>query len=129
MGRASIDTDKISKEMTDVIKHRACVMRSGEYLSNYLIHQNRSVDAIRLLGRCAIHDISKMQDTDEFMSLASIIDQMDAMHDTSHVLSESQKDAIKLHWIHNSHHPEHYDSPNDMSDLDFIRNGLRLSCS
>ena len=55
-------------------------MRSGEYLSKYLIHRNRSVDAIRLIGRCSVHDISKIQNTEEFMSLASIVDEIDEMH-------------------------------------------------
>ncbi len=116
----NVDTEKISQEINDALKHRACVMRSGKYLSSYLIHCNRSVDAIRLLARCSIHDISKIQNTEEFLSLASIVDQMDSMHDTSHVLSTAQQDAIRLHWKNNSHHPEFYDNSNDMSDLDIM---------
>ena len=116
----NVDTEKISKEINDALMHRACVMRSGKYLSSYLIHCNRSVDAIRLLARCSIHDISKIQNTAEFLSLASIIDQIDSMHDVSHVLSTSQQDAIRLHWENNSHHPEHYVNSNDMSDLDIM---------
>ena len=116
----NVDTEKISKEINDALMHRACVMRSGKYLSRYLIHCNRSVDAIRLLARCSIHDISKIQNTEEFLSLASIIDQIDSMHDIAHVLSSSQQDAIRLHWENNTHHPEHYDNPNDMSDLDIM---------
>jgi hypothetical protein len=92
-----IDTEKLSKEMNDTLVHRACVMRSGEYLSKYLIHRNRSVDAIRLIGRCSVHDISKIQNTEEFMSLASIIDQIVEMQDVSHELSPQQKEAIRLH--------------------------------
>lgn len=115
-----IDTEKLSKEMNDTLIHRACVMRSGMYLARYLIHRSRSVDAIRLLVRCSIHDISKMQNTEEFMSLASIVDQIDTMHDIKHVLSEEQENAIRLHRKRNSHHPEYYDSPNDMSDLDLL---------
>ena len=36
------------------------------------------------------------------------------------MLEIKQQEAIKLHWKRNSHHPEHYDSPNDMSDLDLL---------
>ncbi len=115
-----IDTEKLSKEMSDTLIHRACVMRSGKYLARYLIYKNRSVDAIRLIGRCSVHDISKIQNTEEFMSLASIVDEIDAMHDVEHILSEKQTNAIKLHWKRNSHHPEYYDSPNDMSELDLL---------
>lgn len=116
----NIDTEKLSKEINDALMHRACVMRSGKYLSKYLIHCNRSVDAIRLLARCSIHDISKIQNTEEFLSLASIIDQIDSMHNVEHVLSTSQQEAIRLHWKNNSHHPEHYESSNDMSELDIM---------
>lgn len=116
----NVDTEQISKEINDALMHRACVMRSGKYLSRYLIHCNRSVDAIRLLARCSIHDISKIKNTEEFLSLASIVDEMDAMHDVAHVLSDSQQEAIKLHWKNNSHHPEYYESPNDMSELDIM---------
>ena len=89
-----IDTDKISKEMNDTLVHRACVMRSGQYLSRYLIHRNRSVDAIRLIGRCSVHDMSKIQNTEEFMLLASIVDQIDDMQDIKYVLSPEQIDTI-----------------------------------
>ena len=115
-----IDREKLSKEMNDTLVHRACIMRSGEYLSKYLIHNNRSVDAIRLIGRCSVHDISKIQNTEEFMSLASIVDEINEMHNIDHCLSERQVAAVKLHWRRNSHHPEYYDNPNDMSDLDLL---------
>jgi hypothetical protein len=116
----NIDTDKLSKEMNDTLVHRSCVMRSGQYLSRYLIHRNRSVDAIRLIGRCSVHDMSKIQNTEEFMLLASIVDQMPDMQNIEHVLSEEQINAITLHWQRNSHHPEYYDNPNDMSDMDLL---------
>ncbi len=116
----NIDTLKLSKEMNDTLIHRACVMRSGQYLSHFLIHRNRSVDAIRLVGRCSVHDISKIQNTEEFMALASIVDDITDMHDIKHVLSPEQVNAIKLHWKRNSHHPEYYENANDMSDLDLL---------
>ncbi len=116
----TIDTLKLSKEMNDTLVHRACVMRSGQYLSRFLIHRNRSVDAIRLIGRCSVHDMSKIQNTEEFMALASIIDDIGEMQNIEHVLSPEQINAIKLHWKRNSHHPEYYDSPNDMSEMDLL---------
>ncbi len=115
-----INTEKVSKEMYDTLVHRACVMRSGQYLASYLMRKDRSVDAIRLLGRCSIHDISKIQNTEEFMSLASIVDDLDNLRNINHVQTPEQIEAKKLHWENNSHHPEHYDSPNDMSDLDLM---------
>lgn len=116
----TIDTEKLSKEMNDTLIHRACVMRSGQYLSRFLIHRNRSVDAIRLIGRCSVHDMSKIQNTEEFILLASIVDQIDDMHNIEHILSDEQVNAIKLHWKRNSHHPEYYENSNDMSEMDLL---------
>ena len=118
--KRDIDTNKLSLEMNDTLIHRQCVMLSGQYLANALIEMGRSVDAIRLIGRCSVHDISKIQGTDEFMSLASIVDQMHEMQNVSHELSPQQKEAIRLHWKRNSHHPEYYDNPNDMSEMDLL---------
>ncbi len=116
----TIDTEKLSKEMNDTLVHRACVMRSGQYLSRFLIHRNRSVDAIRLIGRCSVHDMSKIQNTEEFMALASIVDEISDMQNVEHVLSKEQVNAIRLHWKRNSHHPEYYDNSNDMSEMDLL---------
>lgn len=115
-----IDTEKISKEMNDTLVHTECVIRSGTYLANYLAENNRSLDAIILIGRCKVHDISKIQNTEEFMNLASIVDEIGEMHDVEHQLKDHQIEAIKLHWKRNSHHPEYYESPNDMTDMDLL---------
>jgi hypothetical protein len=120
----NVNTEQISKEINDTLIHRACVMRSGKYLAKYLIHCGRSVDAIRLLARCSIHDISKLQNTEEFLCLASIVDEMGDMHDTSHVLSPAQIKATKLHHDHNDHHIEFHDSPNDMTEMQM----MELAC-
>ena len=116
----NIDTEKLSAEMKDTLTHRQCVMLSGQYLAGALVGMGRSVDAIRLLGRCSVHDISKIQNTEEFMSLASIIDQIHEMQNVAHELSPQQVEAIQLHWRNNSHHPEYYESPNDMTDIDLL---------
>lgn len=124
MSVKEIDTKKLSKEVNDTLIHRNCVMRSGNYMAAYLCSVGRSLDAIRLLGRCNVHDISKLVNTDEFMSLASIVDDIGNMSDVTHVLSDKQREAIALHWKNNSHHPEHYENSNDMPDLDL----LEMSC-
>lgn len=115
-----IDTCKLSKEVNDTIVHRNCVIRSGNYLAQYLIKKNRSIDAMRLLARCNVHDVSKTKNTEEIMSLARIVDDIEDMNDVKHELSERQKEAIQLHWKKNSHHTEYYENPNDMTDLDLL---------
>ena len=111
-----IDTKQLSKTINDTLIHRQCVIRSGNYLAQYLIKHSRSVDAIRLIGRCQIHDMSKLTYIDEFMALASIIDTIEQMGNINHVQSEEEIEAKYLHWKRNSHHPEH----GEMTDLDLM---------
>ena len=115
-----INPEMLSKQLNDTLLHRQYVMRSGTYLSKYLIYKKRDVDAVSLLLRCSEHDLSKLRNLDEFMALASIVDDIGSMSDVTHELTSTQIDAIKLHWKNNSHHPEHYESPNDMSELDIM---------
>ena len=115
-----IDIIKLTKEVKDTVLHRKCVIKSGKYLSSYLAKNNRSDDAIKLVERCSVHDLSKIQNLEEFMALASIVDDMNEMKNINNTLSDKKKEAIKLHWKNNSHHPEHYESPNEMTDLDLL---------
>ncbi len=115
-----IDVNKLSRQLNDTMIHRQFVMRSGTYLAKYLTYKKRDIDAIRLLLRCSEHDLSKLRNLDEFLALASIVDDIGNMSDISHRLTSDQKDAIRLHWKNNSHHPEHYASVNDMSELDIM---------
>ena len=116
----NIDRVKLSKEIYDTILHRKCVLRSGTYLSYYLDSHGRKEIAKQLIDRCLVHDISKLEDTREFAALASIIDQNDSMKNVAHKLTDRQREMISLHWKNNSHHPEHYPSPNDMTELDIL---------
>ena len=115
-----INAEKLSKEINDTLLHRNFVLRSGQYLASYLMQHGRNLDAIQLIGRCMVHDMSKIINTEEFMALASIVDDLSELSDEGHVLSEKQRKAIELHWKNNSHHPEYYDNPNDMTDLDLL---------
>ena len=118
MGKLS--PERMSKELRDIVVHRECVLRSGAYLAEELKRQGRGTYSTALLLRCETHDMSKLQNLDEFMSLATIVDDLGDMRDVSHVLSESQTNAISLHWENNRHHPEYFENPNDMSKLDIM---------
>lgn len=115
-----INSRKIKKELTDIIIHRECVIRTGSYLATYLKKINHGGDSISIQRRCAVHDISKLQNLEEFMALASIVDSMDGMRSPTHIQTKEEIKAKEEHWKNNSHHPEHYDDPNDMSDLDIM---------
>ena len=116
----NVSTEQITKVINDTLIHRACVMRSGKYLAMYLISRGRSVDAIRLIARCSIHDISKLQNTEELLCLASIVDEMGDMLDTHHVLTPGQEEGTRLHHAHNDHHDKYHDDPNDMTEIQIM---------
>ena len=115
-----INSRKLTKELNDIIIHRQCVMRTGQYLATYLKNNNRGGDSLSIIRRCEVHDISKLQNLDEFMALASIVDSMDGMRSPTHIQTKEEIKAKEEHWKNNSHHPEHFDDPNDMSDLDIM---------
>ena len=115
-----VNHDALGRQLNDTLLHRQYVMRSGTYLSKYLIYKKRDLDAVSLLLRGYVHDLSKLRNLDEFMALASIVDDIGTMSDVSHELTDRQKEAIKLHWKNNSHHPEYYESSNGMSELDIM---------
>ena len=58
--------------------------------------------------------------SDELSALARIINDKSTLRDSTKQLSQIKQDAIKLHWKHNTHHPEHFKSPTDMSRLDVM---------
>ncbi len=120
----NIDRIKLSNLIYDTILHRQCVLRSGKYLATELYNNGEMELANQLIENCLVHDISKLEDIREFAALASIIDQKKDMQDIKHVLTDTQKSMIELHWENNAHHPEHYNSPNEMPHI-FL---LEMAC-
>lgn len=49
-----------------------------------------------------------------------IINDKSSLRDANTPLSQLKKDSIKLHWKHNTHHPEHFESCIDMSKLNIM---------
>ena len=83
-----INAEKLSKEINDTLLHRNFVLRSGQYLAAHLMSHNKNLDGIQLIGRCMVHDMSKIINTEEFMALASIVDDLGELSDEGHILSE-----------------------------------------
>jgi len=52
--------------------------------------------------------------------LSRIINDKTSLKDASKQLTPLKKDAIALHYKHNTHHPEHFKSVLDMSKLDIL---------
>lgn len=104
----------------DTLIHKEFVEKSCEKLASYLERTGAVNHAQMLRERAKIHDNSKISIEDELSALSRIINDKSTFKDATKQLSQIQKDAIKLHWKHNTHHPEHFKSLTDMSRLDVM---------
>ena len=104
----------------DTLIHKEYVEKSCEKLASYLDRTGAIEHAQMLRERAKIHDNSKISFEDELSALARIINDKSTLRDSTKQLSQIKQDAIKLHWKHNTHHPEHFKSPTDMSRLDVM---------
>ena len=110
--------EEIMKYLDDTIIHKIYVLQSGRILSDYLTKNGQFDLAIGLLKRCSSHDNSKFE-MEEIATLISIKDKSN-FKDPKVQLDDLKKQAIRVHWNNNSHHPEYYESPLDMSELDIL---------
>ena len=113
-----ISPEKLNKELKDYFIHRECFRESAKHLAEYLMRHGRGAEAITLMSRADVHDISKLRNIKEFFALASIIDEIEDMNDQDHILTDRQRGAMRIHWDNNPHHAEYHDTPNDMSNND-----------
>ena len=108
------------KEFRDTLIHKEYVKKSTEKLARYLEREGAEEHAKALRERGLIHDNSKISCEDELYALSRIINDRESLMDYSKSLSPMKQDAIRLHWKNNTHHPEHFKSPIDMSKLDIM---------
>ena len=110
--------DEIKKYYDEVLLHRSYVIEVSKILCDYLIDNQQHEIAYCLRNRCLIHDESKFS-KEEMEAFMSIKDKED-FKNPNVLLSEEKIEAIKLHWQHNSHHPEFYSNIYNMTDLDLM---------
>ena len=118
-GDESYMTD-YEKMFKDTIVHRRFVAQSVEKLARYLEGKGAIRNAKALRQRATVHDISKLICEDELRALSHIINDKSSLQDCNKQLTPIKKDAIELHWKHNTHHPEHFQTPIDMSRIDIM---------
>lgn len=104
----------------DTFIHKSFVEKSTKKLADYLISIGAENHAKELIERGKSHDFSKITCEDEMRALSMIINDKSSLKDASKSLSQIKQDSIKLHWKHNSHHPEHYKTCMDMTRLDVM---------
>ena len=113
-------TEKYLGQLKDTIVHKKLVLDSAYLMAAYLFNNGRTKIALNLLRRASMHDNSKFY-KGELVHLVQIYDNAKpAFKDPSVSLSDTEASAIQCHWNNNKHHPEHFDSPEKMSELDIF---------
>ncbi len=108
------------KTFRDTIIHKSYVEKSAEKLIRYLEKEGATHHANLLRQRAKTHDDSKISNIDELHALARIINDKSSLKDVNKQLTPLKKDAIALHYKHNTHHPEHFKSVLDMEKIDIL---------
>lgn len=108
------------KMFRDTIIHKSYVVKSCDKLARYLEKEGAIEHARMLREKGRVHDDSKISCEDELHALSRIINDQSTMYDATKQLSPIQKDAIKLHWKHNPHHPEFFKTPEDMERINIM---------
>lgn len=118
-GDTSYMTD-YEKMFQDTYVHKQYVKKACAKLADYLKSKGIEEHAKLLLERAETHDNSKVMCEDELFALSTIVNDKSCLTDPNKSLSQLKQDAIKLHWKHNSHHPEHFKNYADMSRIDVM---------
>ena len=121
---------------SDTIIHKELVVESCEILALELEKKGAENHARRLRERARVHDNSKIgysaylpeyeisskkkKFDDELYALSKVSYLIDTMKNVDGKSNSLVKEATELHWRNNSHHPEHYKSCLDMTNLDVM---------
>lgn len=110
--------DKI-KHLEETIIHKKMVLEACWKMSRYLDSVGREKEAIEILRRAAVHDNSKLGD-EEIEAFSTIVNDKSCLGNAEKQLDEVKLNIIKIHWKNNSHHPEHFEHKEDMTEMDII---------
>ena len=111
--------EKINKHIDNTITHKIYVLESARILCKYLLEHEMRDEAIELIRRCSVHDNSKFSD-EEMEAFTSFDEDLSTLKNPKAKLDEIKRRAIAIHWKNNSHHPEHFENPSDMTEMDIM---------
>ena len=111
--------EKIVTVLMDTMLHKDLVLASCWKMANYYISLHDIDSAIEIVKRGWLHDNSKFGE-DELYALAEIDDGKVSMRDACKSLPPEKKDFLKLHYEHNTHHPEHWEDVSQMPEMDVV---------
>ena len=111
--------EKVLFHIKDTIEHKKLVLDSANILCSYLFSISEFELGIQLIQRAASHDNSKFE-KNELFDISSINDDFDNFKKPNKLLESEDLEKIKRHWKNNRHHPEHFTSVTNMSEIDIL---------
>lgn len=109
---------KEMEHIKDTIIHKTYILQVGLPLVKYLEDTGRTNEAFELGKRLIAHDNSKI--TDEEIQNFIKIEDIKGMEDPNAQMNDMVKEAVKLHWKNNRHHPEHFNDYHNMNEIDIM---------
>lgn len=110
--------DRVIEHIDETLIHKQYILQSARILSRYLIENGNMDIALELVKRCSAHDDSKFS-PDEIYAFIKLSNK-ESLKNAKAALDEATKEALKMHWENNSHHPEHFADYSMMTDLDLM---------
>lgn len=111
--------DIVINQINDLLIHKQFILKSCRKMINWLLKQDKDDLAFELAKRALVHDNSKLE-KEEFNYLTQLGDSLKSMHNPNYVMSDKDKKCIELHWSNNRHHPEYFEKPEYMKEIDII---------
>lgn len=105
--------------LKDTKTHKELVLASCWIMAKYFLSINEKDKAINIVERGWTHDLSKFG-REELEMLAQINDNHETMRNADKELPPEMKDYLKLHYKHNTHHPEHWEDVSQMPEMDVV---------
>lgn len=109
----------IKKQLEDTITHKKHVLDSCLAMATYLYDDGMEELALDLLNRASSHDVSKFC-REELLNLSLLAFDKNDFKNPECGISDKQRELVSAHWRSNRHHPEHFETYDDMTDLDII---------
>ena len=115
----NISLENKLKQLEDIIIHKKYIIETCGILAKYLFKNKREAEGLLLMERAFSHDMSKLSDS-EFYGMAKYVNEMGLSNNTNNDISEEKEKFINMHRDNNKHHPEYWNSPTEMSELDIM---------
>ena len=111
--------EKIVGILMDTMLHKELVLGNCWKMAMYFINQGEVEKAIEIVQRGWLHDNSKFTE-EELQGLIQIDDKHASMRHAGEQLPDGMKAYLRLHYEHNTHHPEHWEDISMMPEMDVV---------